>query len=97
MSDDEPSTVWVIRIRDEIRAHMGTNPSPHYARTEAERDWYLQGHIHRPIEDYVVEEVPGPVERAIEAERERWERAKTEIRAETRRKFLEGKQKSQTP
>lgn len=90
---NEP-TVWVIRFRDEIRAHMATNPPAHFARTEAERDWYLETST-RPLEEFVVEQVPGPLERAIEDEQERWERAKTEIRAETRRKFLESRQKGQ--
>ncbi|GHG97276.1 hypothetical protein ACFORH_42620 [Amycolatopsis roodepoortensis] len=88
---DEP-TVWVIRIRDDIRAHMATNPPASFAETPETRDWYVRNCI-RPLEDYVIEEVPGPLDRAREAEQERWEQAKAEIRREARQRFLDGKRR----
>lgn len=72
--------MWKIAIRDEIRARMVTNPDPYWATTESERDWYLEKNLHRPREDYVVEEVPGPVSRAIADERARFDRVRAEVR-----------------
>jgi hypothetical protein len=89
---DEQQTVWVIRFRDEIRVRMVTNPPAEFAVTEAERDWYLRTTT-RPLEEFVVEEVPGPLKRAMDAERERWERAKTELRREARQRFLDGQRR----
>ncbi len=88
--------VWLIRFKDEIRVHMATSPPAHIAATEAERDWWLKTST-RPLDELVVEQVPGPYERAAQEEADRWENAKTELRAETRRKFLENQQKGQTP
>jgi hypothetical protein len=75
---DEP-TIWKIAIRDELRATMVTNPEPYWADTEAHRDWALEHALHRPREDYVVEEVPGPVERAIADEKVRWKARREEL------------------
>jgi hypothetical protein len=74
---DEP-TIWKIAIRDELRARMATQPEPYWATTESERDWYLKN-AYRPREDYVVVEVPGPLQRAIEEERVRYERVREEL------------------
>lgn len=73
-------TIWKIAIRDEIRARMVTNPEPYWASTESERDWVLEHQLHRPREDYVAVEVPGPVGRAIEDEAVRWARVRAELR-----------------
>jgi hypothetical protein len=81
---DEP-TLWKIAIRDDIRAFMATNPTPYWADTESERDWYLEKGLHRPREDYVVEEVPGPIKRAVADERERWDRRRRELWEERKR------------
>lgn len=82
--------VWKIAFRDDIRAHMATSPPPHFARTEADRDWWLKTTT-RPLDEFTVEQVPGPIERAIADETERWNRVKRELRAEAREKFLRGK------
>jgi hypothetical protein len=66
------STVWRIQIRPDILAKLATHPTPEYAKTEAERDWHLAKMLHRPREDYIVEEVPGPVEYQIGLDRARW-------------------------
>lgn len=78
---DEP-TVWKIAIRDEIRAFMVTDPSPYWATTVSERDWFLDKQLKRPREDYVVEEVPGPVEHALHVERARFELVRRQLREE---------------
>ncbi|MEV8610248.1 hypothetical protein AB0383_20375 [Amycolatopsis sp. NPDC051373] len=66
-------TLWRIALRDDLLVTMigSTNPEPYWAKDEAERDWALEHQLHRPREDYVVEEVPGPHSRAIADERER--------------------------
>ncbi len=73
-------TVWKIALRDELRVSLGTNPSPDWGETESERDWYLEKMLHRPREDYTVEEVPGPIRRAIYDEIDRFQRVRKEIR-----------------
>jgi hypothetical protein len=79
--DDEgnPITLWKIAIRDDIRASMVTDPSPYWAKDESERDWYLAQQLKRPREDYDVVEVPGPVERALDDERARFDRVRREL------------------
>jgi hypothetical protein len=75
---DEP-TLWKIAIRDDIRAFMVTDPSPYWAADESERDWFLDKQLKRPREDYTVEEVPGPVGRAIDDEHTRFDRVRREL------------------
>lgn len=51
--------VWRIQLR---RAPgMSTRPEPYYASSEAERDWYLTKLLHRPADEYVVDQVPDPL------------------------------------
>lgn len=76
---DEP-TLWKIAIRDDIRAFMATDPSPYWASTESERDWFLEKQLKRPREDYTVEEVPGPIDRALADEHTRFDRVRRELR-----------------
>jgi hypothetical protein len=76
---DDP-TLWKVAIRDDIRAFMATDPSPYWATTVSERDWFLAKQLKRPREDYVVEEVPGPLERALREERARFDRVRRELR-----------------
>ncbi|HET6286333.1 MAG TPA: hypothetical protein VFG15_06245 [Amycolatopsis sp.] len=90
---DKP-TVWVIRFRDDTRMKMVTNPSPYFAKNENERDWYLKN-LTRPLEKFVVEQIPGPLNVAIAAEQKRWQRVKTELRRETRQRFLDSQQKKE--
>ncbi|MFD5089342.1 hypothetical protein ACFWMR_01980 [Amycolatopsis thailandensis] len=78
MHDDQP-TVWKIAIRDDIRAHMCTYPSPQWASTEAEKDWVLEHLLHRPREDYTVEAVPGPILDAIPREQDRFARVRKQL------------------
>lgn len=78
---DEP-TLWKIAIRDDIRAFMATDPSPYWASTESERDWFLEKQLKRPREDYTVEEVRGPIERAIDDERGRYDRVRKQLHEE---------------
>ncbi|WP_086853381.1 hypothetical protein [Amycolatopsis kentuckyensis] len=80
--DGNPITVWKIAIRDDIRAFMVTDPDPYWAKDVAERDWYLEKQLKRPREDYVVEEVPGPIDRAIRDENIRFELARIQLRTE---------------
>ncbi|GAB3156312.1 hypothetical protein GCM10027258_62540 [Amycolatopsis stemonae] len=77
MTDE--STVWRIAIRDELRATMATNPEPYWAEDAVEKDWALEHALHRPREDYVVEEVPGPLARAIADEKVRWKARRAEL------------------
>lgn len=77
-------TVWKIAIRDDIRAPMITDTEPYWARNESERDWALENAIHRPREDYTVEEVPGPIARAIADETERFARVRAELWRQTK-------------
>jgi hypothetical protein len=79
VADDPAPPVWKIAIRDELRATMVTNPTPYWATTVSERDWALEHALHRPREDYVVEEVPGPVEQAIRDEQVRWKARRAEL------------------
>lgn len=76
------STLWRIALRDDILAELVgvTNPSAYLASTDTERDWYLRTGLHRPREDYVVEEVPGPIDRAVVDEMARRRRLLDEVR-----------------
>lgn len=61
-----PGMAWKIEVRDAER--LGTHPSPYYADTDAERDWFLRTQMHRPVEDYVIEQVPDPLTPGMRAE-----------------------------
>jgi hypothetical protein len=61
MGETERPMVWRIALR---RAPgMATRPEPSYAKTEAERDWWLD-RLTRPREEYEVEQLPDPVDHA---------------------------------
>lgn len=69
---------WRISLRDEhLVEHLGARSDySTFALTESERDWHLKrlAGYSRPIDDYIVERVPGPYRRALNDDRARRER-----------------------
>lgn len=85
--------LWRIALRDDILAKLFTDPSAYWAHTDTELDWYLRTRLTRPREDYVVEQVPGPTDRAVTDEMARRQR----IRAQTQRDLAERRAKHGMP
>ena len=80
MSEQGDEVFWRIALRDDILGRLVTNPRAYFASTDTERDWYLRTSLYRPIEDFVVEQVPGPIGRAIADEKARRRRIADEVR-----------------